>query len=61
MRKQCPQCRRIVDFTVASCDSCDLAFFEIRPTPKDLTDICVRIAGVVLIAAAVIVTIVLHR
>jgi hypothetical protein len=61
MKKQCPKCRKIVDFAVSSCDGCQLAFFGTRPVPKDLTNICMTIGGVVFIAASVIVTIVLHQ
>jgi hypothetical protein len=38
-----------------------MTFFETPGTPKDLADICIPIAGMVLIAAIVtFVTIVLH-
>jgi hypothetical protein len=38
-----------------------MAFYETPAAPKDLADICIKIAGAVLIAAiGAIVTIVLH-
>jgi hypothetical protein len=55
--KQCPQCRNIVDFKAASCDGCRLTFFHTPSKPKDLTDICVRIAGAAFVATGLIVAI----
>jgi hypothetical protein len=55
--RQCPQCRRIMDFTVASCDGCQLSFFSTPSKPKDLTEICVKIAAAAFAASGLIVAI----
>jgi hypothetical protein len=61
MKRQCPQCRKTMAFTVAKCQNCRMTFFEAPEPPPDLADICLRIAGAVLVAAiGAIVTIVLH-
>jgi len=61
MKRQCPQCRKTVDFTAAKCENCQMKFFETPEPPKDLADICIPIAGAVLVAAiGAIDTIVLH-
>lgn len=61
MKKVCPQCRKIVDFTAASCENCRMSFRETPAPAKDFADICITIGGAVLIAAiGAIVTIVLH-
>ena len=61
MKRQCPQCRKTLDFTVAKCENCQMKFFETPEPPRDLADICIPIAGTVLIAAiGAFVTIVLH-
>jgi hypothetical protein len=57
MSRQCPKCRKIIDFTAASCDGCQLSFFNTPSKPKDLTDICVRIAGAAFVATGLIVVI----
>jgi len=50
-----------VDFTAANCGNCEMKFFETPEPPKDLADICIPIAGAVLVAAiGAIITIVLH-
>ena len=61
MQRQCPRCRKAADFTVASCANCQMVFYKTPAAPKDFTDICIRIAGAVLIAAVgAIVAMVLH-
>jgi len=57
MSRQCPQCRKIVDFKAASCDGCRLSFFSTPAKRKDFTGICVRIAGAAFVATALIVAI----
>ena len=54
MRRQCPVCRKIIDFKAASCDGCHLSFFSTPAKPKDLTYICVRIAGATLVATVLL-------
>jgi hypothetical protein len=61
MKKLCPQCRKIVDFTAASCDGCHYAFVKTRSAPKHLAGICLRIGGLALIASVIVLTIVLHH
>ena len=61
MKKLCPQCRKIVDFTAASCDGCYYAFVKIRAVPKTLAGICLRIGGLVFVASMIVLTIVLHH
>ena len=61
MKRQCPGCRKTLDFTVAKCEHCQMTFFETAAPPKDLADICIPIAGAVSIAAlGAFVTMVLH-
>jgi len=61
MKRVCPGCRKTIDFTAAKCENCRLTFFETPKPRKDLADVCIPIAGVVLIAAiGTFVTIVLH-
>ena len=61
MKRQCPQCRKTVDFTAATCENCQMKFFETAEPPKDLADLCIPIAGAVLIAAiGAFITMVLH-
>ena len=61
MKKQCPQCRKTIEFAAATCENCQMIFFKTPEQPKDLADICIPIAGVVLIAAiGAFVTMVLH-
>ena len=61
MKRVCPGCRKTIDFTLAKCENCQITFFETPETPKDLADICIPIAGMVLIAAfGAFVTMVLH-
>ena len=61
MKTVCPQCRKIVDFTAASCQNCRMSYIATQEPAKDFADICITIGGAVLIAAiGVIVTIVLH-
>ena len=51
MKRVCPGCRKIVDFHAASCENCQMKFFE-KPEPtRDLADACIPIAGMVLIIA----------
>ena len=51
MKRQCPGCRKTLDFTVAKCENCEMTFFETAAPPRDLADVCIPIAGAVLIAA----------
>ena len=61
MKRQCPGCRKTIDFNVAKCEHCQMTFFATAEPPKDLADVCIPIAGVVLIAAiGAFVTMVLH-
>jgi hypothetical protein len=56
----CPQCRKVLDSTVPSCDGCDFIFFKKPSAPKDLTKLCVGIAGGAFLVAIVIAALVLH-
>ncbi|HSR05633.1 MAG TPA: hypothetical protein VLM42_00665 [Bryobacteraceae bacterium] len=60
MKKQCPQCKRLLDVAAGSCDGCQLSFAQTRPAPKSFTRNCITIAGMAFIAVGVIVTIALH-
>lgn len=61
MKRQCPGCRKTIDFTAAKCENCQMTFFETAAPPQDLADICIPIAAAVLIAAiGAFVTMVLH-
>ena len=61
MKKQCPQCKRLLDVTAPSCSGCQLAFVKTRVAPKSFTRNCITIAGMAFIAVGVIVTIALHH
>jgi hypothetical protein len=61
MKRLCPQCRKTVDFAAPTCENCQMRFFDTPDRPKDLFDLCIPIAGAVLIAAiGAFVAIVLH-
>ena len=51
MKRVCPGCRKIVEFNAASCENCQMTFFETPEPPQDLADVCIPIAGMVLIVA----------
>lgn len=61
MKKQCPQCKKLLEVTASSCGGCQLAFVKTRPAPKSFTRNCMTIAGMAFIAVGVIVTIALHH
>jgi hypothetical protein len=61
MKRVCPGCRKIVDLDAPSCKNCQMTFFETPEPPQDFADVCIRIAGLVLvIAIGAFVTVVLH-
>jgi hypothetical protein len=60
MRKQCPQCKEIMEIKVAICDGCRLSFFHTSSNPKDLTSLCVRIAAAAFVASGVVIAFLLR-
>jgi len=61
MKKQCPQCKRLLDVAARSCGGCQLSFVPARPASKSFTRNCITIAGMAFLAVGVIVTIALHH
>jgi hypothetical protein len=60
MRKQCPQCKKIMEIKVAICNGCRLSFFYTPSKPKDLTSLCVRIAAAAFVASGVVLAVLLR-